>query len=181
MVVRTRTSGTGPALGRLVVLSLGVLLLALPASAQQPDKPDPKQTDLEKRLDRLLQEMDAIRKELARDKPDPKRTEQIDKARADVKKQTAEVEKLQEQLREAYSRLQKAQGQLDELEGRPSRGSRGPGGNFGRFDWRGMGGRGRPPDRRDAPPGATDLDKRLDRLLEELEDLRKEIRRPPSR
>lgn len=146
--------------------------LAGPAGLSQ--QPDPKRADLEKRLDRLLKEMEDVRRELGQDKPDTKRAEQIDKARAEVKKQVADIEKLQNQLREAYSRLQKAQDQLDELEGR----RRSPGDmRGGPWDWRDRMARPviEPQQRGDARP--ADLERRLDRLLQEMEDIRRELRR----
>src|SRR5436190_230282 len=97
------------------LLSLGALLLTLATAAAEQDRADPKPGDVEKRLDRLLKEIEDLRRGLAKDKDkdkaDPKNAEQADKARTEVKKQTAEVEKLQEQLREARGRLEKAQNQ----------------------------------------------------------------------
>jgi len=110
-----------------------------------------------------------------------------------VKKLEAELEKLRAQVKEVEARLQKAK----EGERRPEfgRGGRGWGGP-GRGGWGGHG-RGRGPgarplegterkpdskkeakkdDRRETR-GSADLERRLDRLARELEELRREIRR----
>lgn len=162
-----------------------LILLAVPAAwGQQADKADPKRADLEKRLDRLLEEIGNLRRELRPDKPDAKRADEVDKTRAEVKKLASEVDKLQDQLRDATRKLQKAQDQLDELEGR-RRGTSadprmGPGGRSYYPDWRDWRNRmgrpdGRSSGRDDAKP--ADLDKRFERLLQEFEDMRRELRR----
>lgn len=176
MYVRTKM-GALAGLGCLAVLSLGVLLLAVPVARAQPKG---KPADLEKRFDLLLQELEDLRRDLGRDKPDPKAEQQIAKMRADMKKQAAEIEKLQQQLREAISGFQKAQDQLDKLEGR-KRSSFGMGwGSWSSSDWRNWQNRMAPGDKRPTPRADTkpaDPEQRLEMLLKGIEELRRELRK----
>jgi hypothetical protein len=137
--------------GRLAILSLAVLAwFALPAAAQQ------RPTE-----------------------------EQILKARDDVRRLAVDLDRIYDQFLETRRRLEQAQTRLDDLEGRPY---------YGRssFDWRDWGrgfgsGMGRSTDRfrgpfgpPAAPPaarGSADVERQIDRLMRELEDLRRELRR----
>lgn len=144
--------------GRLLLLAAAIALLAaLPSGAQDRAKPS---------------------------------DEEVQKVRENVKKLNADVEKLYSQLDDAWRKLQQAQAKLAEVEGRPPfprppsdrRGGFGGPGGFGP----GGGGFGRGPfgPSNPTPPASSsggDLEKRLDRLMKELEDLRKEIRKTPSK
>src|SRR5262245_28853953 len=105
--------------------------------------------------------------------------EDIRKAREEVKRLADEVDKQADKLYETHRNLRKAQDKLDELEGRPYRRRVG--------DFRGGVAPGR--DRRPEPPklepkAAAEVEKRLDRIKQDLDDIRKEIRKtttPPSK
>lgn len=106
----------------------------------------------------------------AQDKPSEA---ELQKAREEVKKRTAEMEKAFEQMREAGRKLWEAREKLNKLEGRP--GYRSPW--FGRPP----SGPGRGAPERPAPMDparAAELEKKLDRILKDVEELRREIRKP---
>jgi hypothetical protein len=142
-------------IARILILSVAVLaLLAMSGQAQDSKKPS---------------------------------DEDIRKAKDDVAKLRADLDKIEDQYYEAQRKLTRAQDRLAELEGRPRFG---PGGFGGRGGF-GRGGFSRDrapaePPKPPAPPAETnrssDLDKRLERLLKEVDDLRKDLRRnPPSK
>lgn len=112
-------------------------------------------------------------------KPAEKRASEDDirKAREEVKRLADEVDKQADKLYDAQRSLRKAQDRLDELEGRPyprrfGDARRFPPGRDRRPE------PSRPPQL--DPKAAADLEKRLDRIMKDLEDMRKEIRKPST-
>lgn len=117
---------------------------------------------------------------------DPKPSEdELKKARAEVKNLQGDLEKLYTQAQETYRKLGDAQQKLDKLEGRLGDSGRGRFPWGGSRDWRGrMDPRPQPPREAPKPPDtgkAGDLEQKLDLLMKELEQLRKEIRKAPPK
>lgn len=104
----------------------------------------------------------------ADDKPAPKPTEQeIEKARADIKRQSEEVDKAAKHFFEARKKLAEAAERLDKLEGKTRR------------RWPAFG-----EERKPAAPPLTaaqkaELEKKLAKIAGELEEMRRDVRKPP--
>lgn len=115
------------------------------------------------------------------DKKDKASEADIKKAKEEVKKLAEDLEKLNDQVYDARRKLGKAVDKLDELEGRPAYRSR-----FGR-DFRDFRDFRRPDTKRpdtkrpDPAPKGDDVEKRLERLMKELEDLRKDMRKSQAK
>jgi chromosome segregation ATPase len=108
--------------------------------------------------------------------------EELSKARDEVKRLTADLDKVYDQFVEMRRRLQASQDKLDELEGRPVLRRY----NLdwpGSLEWLRAMDRRRETTRPSPPPvdpaKAADLEKRLEKLMKDLEDLRRDFRRPP--
>jgi beta-lactamase regulating signal transducer with metallopeptidase domain len=196
MIMQGKTPRSLSWLGGLTVAGLG--LLVLPLGAQEPrgrEKPAPKTSRQEKieilrKAIQILEEQErADQKKAPEKKKDARDAAAIDKARAELKAAEEVVVAKQGELRQALERHRAAAARLARLEGRDVR-------QFGRRAGAGEGLRApenviRPRFAREPEQGrrrgsgraqdgrATELEQKLDRLLREVEELRRALGRQP--
>ena len=138
------------------LLGLAALMLLLPGlwADQGPAKADDKKTDKK-----------AEDKKTPPPSDDKKKADELEKARAEVKQAQDELDKVREQGRAAMEKLFKARRHLAELEG-PRRSW-----------WRDGGERGRPRFPPRTPDRTADLEKKLDAIAKEVEEIKRLLKK----